>query len=88
MATKGSIIAPPLHERGRCGCSGGGEMHEGSRGIAFVEFESEDDMKKAIQEIEKKLKEHKKENKLAEEAAWELQDKLADLNSQLEGLKK
>ena len=36
MATKGSIIAPPLHERGRCGCSGGGEMHEGSRGIAFV----------------------------------------------------
>ena len=34
MATKGSIIAPPLHERGRCNCSGGGD----ARGLARHRF--------------------------------------------------
>merc|ERR1711972_59368 len=42
------------------------------------------DIKKSIKDIEKKLKDHKKKNNLSEEEAWELQDKLAELNSALE----
>jgi hypothetical protein len=34
--------------------------------------------KKAIKEIEKKLKEHKKKNTLSDAEMWELQDKLAE----------
>jgi len=45
------------------------------------------EIKKTIKDIEKKLKDHKKKNHLAEEEAWELQDKLADMKSQLEGMK-
>jgi elongation factor 3 len=37
------------------------------------------DVKKAIKDIEKKLKEHNKKNNLSEEEVWELQDKLAEL---------
>merc|ERR1712093_853655 len=39
---------------------------------------SEKERKKAIKEIEKKLKEHKKKNTLSEAEMWELQDKLAE----------
>lgn len=46
------------------------------------------EMKKAIKELEKRLKDHKKKNNLSEEDAWELQDKLADLQNKLEGTKK
>merc|ERR1712187_1104133 len=45
------------------------------------------EIKKTIKDLEKKLKDHKKKNNLAEEEAWELQDKLAELKSQLEGRK-
>merc|ERR1719473_1212852 len=45
------------------------------------------EIKKLIKDLEKKLKDHKKKNNLAEEEAWEAQDKLADLKSQLEGVK-
>merc|ERR1712078_734795 len=37
------------------------------------------DVKKAIKDIEKKLKENAKKNNLAEEEVWELSDKLAEL---------
>merc|ERR1719161_514078 len=43
------------------------------------------DIKKAIKDVEKKLKDHKKKNNLSEEEAWELEDKLAQLKSDLEG---
>jgi elongation factor 3 len=46
------------------------------------------DVKKAIKEVEKKLKDNKKKNNLSEEEAWELQDKLAELQSALDGQKK
>merc|ERR1712137_1368593 len=46
------------------------------------------EIKKAIKDVEKKLKDHKKNNKLSEEDVWELQDKLAELNSALEGQSK
>merc|ERR1712187_650781 len=46
------------------------------------------DIKKAIKDIEKKLKDHKKKNNLSEEEAWELEDKLAELKTALEGQKK
>jgi len=36
--------------------------------------------KKAIKDIEKKLKEHKKKKTLTEEEVWELEDKLVELN--------
>jgi hypothetical protein len=39
---------------------------------------TEKDRKKAIKEIEKRLKEHKKKNTLSEAEMWELQDKLAE----------
>merc|ERR1719253_1172127 len=39
---------------------------------------SDKDRKKAIKEIEKKLKEHKKKNHLSDAEMWELQDKLAE----------
>jgi len=46
------------------------------------------DIKKAIKDAEKKLKDHKKKNNLSEDEAWELQDKLAELASALEGQSK
>merc|ERR1712218_249373 len=46
------------------------------------------EVKKAIKDLEKKLKDNKKKNTLSEEEVWELQDKLAELTSSLEGLKK
>jgi elongation factor 3 len=39
--------------------------------------------KKAIKEIEKRLKEHKKKNTLSDPEMWELQDKLAELKNDL-----
>jgi len=45
------------------------------------------DIKKAIKDIEKKLSANKKKSDLAEEDVWELQDKLAELQSALEGKK-
>lgn len=44
---------------------------------------SEKDRKKAIKEIEKKLKEHKKKNTLSDAEMWELQDKLAEHKMEL-----
>merc|ERR1711959_262036 len=41
--------------------------------------------KKAIKEIEKKLKDHKKKNTLSDAEMWELQDKLAELNNEMGG---
>jgi len=42
------------------------------------------DIKKAIKDVEKKLKDNKKKNNLSEDEMWELQDKLAELKSNLE----
>lgn len=39
--------------------------------------------KKAIKEIEKKLKDHKKKNTISEAEMWELQDKLAEYKSEM-----
>merc|ERR1712050_451927 len=44
-------------------------------------------IKAAIKDIEKKLKEHKKKNNLSEEDAWELSDRLEELKGQLEAKK-
>merc|ERR1712224_1320 len=44
-------------------------------------------IKAAIKDIEKKLKENKKKNHLSEEDAWELSDRLEELKSQLEAKK-
>merc|ERR1712183_889173 len=41
------------------------------------------DVKKAIKDIEKKLKENAKKNNLSEEEVWELSDKLAELKEML-----
>merc|ERR1712190_23409 len=41
--------------------------------------------KKAIKEIEKKLKDHKKKNNLSDAEMWELQDKLAELKMEMGG---
>merc|ERR1711904_107602 len=41
-------------------------------------------IKAAIKDIEKKLKENKKKNNLSEEDAWELSDRLEELKGQLE----
>jgi len=43
------------------------------------------EIKKAIKDVEKKLKDHKKKSNLSEEEAWELEDKLAELKTALEG---
>merc|ERR1711968_208571 len=45
------------------------------------------DVKKAIKDIEKKLKENAKKNNLADEEVWELSDRLAELKSMLEAAK-
>jgi elongation factor 3 len=44
---------------------------------------TEKDRKKAIKEIEKKLKEHKKKNTMSDGEMWELQDKLAEHKMEL-----
>lgn len=41
------------------------------------------DRKKAIKEIEKKLKEHKKKSNLSDAEMWEFQDKLAELQNEM-----
>lgn len=45
-------------------------------------------IKKAIKDTEAKLKEHKKKACLSEDEVWEMQDKLEELKSSLEGQKK
>merc|ERR1712139_224966 len=45
------------------------------------------EMKKCIKDIEKKIKDNKKKQTLSEEEVWELQDKLAEYKSALEGTK-
>merc|ERR1719343_1974543 len=44
---------------------------------------SDKDRKKAIKEIEKKLKDHKKKNTLSDAEKWELEDKLAELKTEM-----
>jgi len=44
---------------------------------------SEKDAKKAIKDIEKKLKDHKKKPAMTDEEMWELADKLAELKEQV-----
>merc|ERR1711998_651478 len=44
---------------------------------------SEKDAKKAIKDIEKKIKKHAKSKNLTDEEMWELQDKLLELKEQL-----
>merc|ERR1712083_1275716 len=44
-------------------------------------------IKAAIKDIEKKLKENKKKNNLSEEDAWELSDRLEELKGQLDAKK-
>jgi elongation factor 3 len=46
---------------------------------------SDKDRKKAIKEIEKKLKDHKKKNTLSDAEKWELEDKLAELKTEMGG---
>merc|ERR1719247_2231111 len=41
------------------------------------------EIKKAMKDIEKRLKEHKKKNTLSEAEMWELQDKLLELQNEL-----
>merc|ERR1711908_240387 len=41
------------------------------------------DIKKAIKEIEKKMKDNAKKNNLSEEEVWELSDRLAELKEML-----
>merc|ERR1719515_22283 len=45
------------------------------------------ELKKAIKDIEKKIKDNKKKNTLTDDELWELQDKLAEYKSALEGTK-
>jgi len=48
-----------------------------------VKSMSDKDRKKAIKEIEKKLKDHKKKNTLSDAEMWELQDKLTELKNEM-----
>merc|ERR1712113_1108311 len=50
-----------------------------------VKTMSDKDRKKAIKDIEKKLKDHKKKNTLSDAEMWELQDKLAELKVEMGG---
>jgi len=45
------------------------------------------EIKRQIKELEKKLKADKKKNELTDAFKWEMQDRLAELNTQLDGLK-
>jgi len=61
--------------------AGADEIVDGSGNVIQVnkmKLMSEKERKKAIKEIEKKLKEHKKKNTLSDAEMWELQDKLAE----------
>ena len=44
---------------------------------------SDKDRKKAVKEIEKKLKDHKKKNTMSDAEMWELMDKLAELKVEM-----
>merc|ERR1711865_33130 len=50
-----------------------------------VKSMTDKERKKAIKEIEKRLKEHKKKNTLSDPEMWELQDKLTELKDGLGG---
>jgi len=50
-----------------------------------VKAMTDKERKKAIKEIEKKLKDHKKKNTISDAEMWELQDKLAELKSEMGG---
>jgi len=44
---------------------------------------SDKEKKKAIKDIEKRLKEHKKKNTISDAEMWELQDRLGELQNEL-----
>jgi len=48
-----------------------------------VKTMTDKDRKKAIKDIEKRLKDHKKKNTLSDAEMWELQDKLAELKTEM-----
>lgn len=50
-----------------------------------VKSMSDKDRKKAIKDIEKRLKDHKKKNTMSDGEMWELQDKLAELKNEMGG---
>jgi hypothetical protein len=63
------------------GGDGADEVVDGAGNVIQVnkmKTMTEKDRKKAIKEIEKKLKDHKKKNTLSDAEMWELQDKLAE----------
>merc|ERR1712060_185083 len=66
--------------------AGADEIVDGSGNVIQVnkaKAMSDKDRKKAIKEIEKKLKENKKKNNLSEAEKWELEDKLAELKNEM-----
>lgn len=68
--------------------AGADEIVDGSGNVIAVnkvKTMSDKDRKKAIKEIEKKLKDHKKKNTLSDAEKWELEDKLAALKMELGG---
>merc|ERR1712238_293226 len=60
---------------------------ESGNKIMVVKKLDSKEIKKLIEEIEKKLKDHKKKSNLSEEEVWEIGDKLAELKDQLESQK-
>jgi len=48
-----------------------------------VKAMTDKERKKAIKDIEKRLKDHKKKNTLSDAEMWDLQDKLAELKNEL-----
>jgi elongation factor 3 len=68
------------------GGEGADEIVDGAGNVIKInkmKMMSEKDRKKAIKEIEKKLKDHKKNNTLTDADMWELQDKLAEHRMEL-----
>ena len=65
---------------------GADEVVDGSGNVIQVnkaKTMTDKDRKKAIKEIEKKLKDHKKKNTLSDAEMWELQDKLTLLKAEM-----
>jgi len=48
-----------------------------------VKTMTDKERKKAIKELEKRLKEHKKKNTLSDAEVWELEDKMAEMKIEM-----
>merc|ERR1712054_490978 len=91
LAQEGESVEKTGKEEAGAGNKEEEEVRDAAGNIIDMKKEaklSDKDKKKEIKDLEKKLKDGKKKKTLTEDEMWEMEDKLAALNKELEESKK